>query len=232
MVINIIKKLKLPLFAAVLSITTHQAYAGGVALGATRVIYPAGNKQVSLPINNSDERTVFLIQSWVSDEKGNKSTDFIVTPPLFTLKAQKENTMRIMYVGQGNLPGDRETVYYFNSKAIPAVPESATKGNTLQIATQSVIKLFVRPKDLPVSSADAPSMLRCKLSGSELVITNPSPYYVSMVNVYVGSKKLEHTMVAPKSEKRAQSGGGTGAVKFQTVNDYGATTRQQVCTGA
>nr|WP_304608182.1 fimbria/pilus periplasmic chaperone [Lelliottia sp. WAP21] len=205
------------------------ARAGGVALGATRIIYPLGSKQVSLPVSNSDERTVFLIQSWVSDEKGNKSADFIITPPLFTLKPQKENTLRIMYAGQMNLPGDRETVYYFNSKAIPSIPESVRQGNSLQIATQSVIKLFVRPKDLPVPSGEAPGMLRCSLAGHDVVITNPSPYYVSMINIHVGAKKIEHAMVPPKGEKRISAQGSSGAVKFQTVNDYGATTGQQVC---
>lgn len=46
------------------------AYAGGVALGATRVIYPQGDKQVSLPLTNSSDSTNFLIQSWVSDAAG------------------------------------------------------------------------------------------------------------------------------------------------------------------
>ncbi len=37
----------------------------GVALGATRVIYPAGQKQVQLAVTNNDENSTYLIQSWV-----------------------------------------------------------------------------------------------------------------------------------------------------------------------
>lgn len=37
----------------------QQAQAGGIALGATRVIYPAGANQASLSIINSDEKTAF-----------------------------------------------------------------------------------------------------------------------------------------------------------------------------
>ena len=36
----------------------------GVALGATRVIYPAGQKQVQLAVTNNDENSTYLIQSW------------------------------------------------------------------------------------------------------------------------------------------------------------------------
>ncbi len=35
----------------------------GVALGATRVIYPAGQKQVQLAVTNNDENSTYLIQS-------------------------------------------------------------------------------------------------------------------------------------------------------------------------
>lgn len=34
-----------------------------VALGATRVIYPANQKQVLLPVTNNDPASVYLIQS-------------------------------------------------------------------------------------------------------------------------------------------------------------------------
>ena len=36
----------------------------GVALGATRVIYPAGQKQVQLAVTNNDDNSTYLIQSW------------------------------------------------------------------------------------------------------------------------------------------------------------------------
>ena len=56
------------------------ASAGGIALGATRVIYPQGDKQVSLPVINSSADNTFLIQSWVANVEGIKSPDFILTP--------------------------------------------------------------------------------------------------------------------------------------------------------
>lgn len=206
-----------------------RANAGGVALGATRVIYPQGEKQISLPVTNSDTKDVFLIQSWVSDAEGNKINDFVITPPLFVIQPKKENTLRIMYVGQNNLPQDRETVFYVNSKAIPSVDKSKQSGSSLQIATQSVIKLFVRPLKLPTPAIDAPKTLRCELSGNNLKVTNPSPYYVTLVQLHVGGKKLENDMIPPKGNKTIHVEGTNGSVTFQTLNDYGAMTEKQTC---
>ena len=99
----------------------------GVALGATRVIYPAGQKQVQLAVTNNDEKSTYLIQSWVENADGAKDGRFVITPPLFVMKPQKENTLRIMYVGPNNLPADRESLYWVNVKAIPSA-EKTPKG--------------------------------------------------------------------------------------------------------
>lgn len=61
----------------------------GVALGATRIIYPAGQKQVQLAVTNNDENSTYLIQSWVENADGVKDGRFIVTPPLFAMKGKK-----------------------------------------------------------------------------------------------------------------------------------------------
>ncbi|ELW1646174.1 fimbria/pilus periplasmic chaperone [Enterobacter oligotrophicus] len=217
------------LFATTAMTTAH---AGGIGLGATRIIYPQGDKQISLPVTNTSESNAFLVQSWVANADQSKSTDFIITPPLFVMHPKKENTVRIMYVGP-DLPTDRESVFFFNSKAIPSVDKSKLQGNTLQIATQSVIKLFIRPKKLPTPSIDAPKTLRCLTTNGKLTIKNPSPYYVSLVQLKVGSTTLTNTMVAPmNSLEIAVPAGSGGQVKFQTVNDFGATTPVQSCPGA
>ncbi|MFI3014244.1 fimbria/pilus periplasmic chaperone [Klebsiella aerogenes] len=205
------------------------ASAGGIALGATRVIYPQGAREVSLSLSNTSAKDVYLIQSWVANANGSKSADFVLTPPLFTMKPKKENTLRIMYTGPA-LPADRESVFYLNSKAIPSVDKNSLKGNTLQIATQSVIKLFVRPGALPSTSAEAPGNLTCRVADGRVTVTNPSPYYVSLVQFSVGGQKLPNAMVSPKSSLTVTvPGHKNGAVSFRTVNDYGANTAQQSC---
>ncbi|WP_060442680.1 fimbria/pilus periplasmic chaperone [Serratia marcescens] len=202
-------------------------WAGGVALGATRVIYPADAKQTSLAVNNSDKQARFLIQTWVENEAGNKTDDFIVTPPLFVSKPTSENTLRIIYSG-GKLPDDRETLYWLNSKAIPSVNRDDIKGkNVLQIAVLARIKIFVRPVGLTEKSADAPGMLTFYRTGNNMTITNPSPFYVTLVNMTMGGKNVNvaNKMVAPKSSTQLPLfNGAPGVFTYQTINDYGATT--------
>ncbi|WP_115628332.1 fimbrial biogenesis chaperone [Buttiauxella agrestis] len=207
------------------------AYAGGIALGATRVIYHTNEKNTVLPILNTSETTRFLIQSWVSDGSNNKVDNFIITPPLFALGPKKENRLRIIYNGP-MLPQDRESVFYINSKAIPSVPKESLKGNTLQIATQSVIKLFMRPQGLESNPADAPKSLTCHVANGQVMVKNPSPYYVTLVQFRVGNQKLKNNMVAPKSTLTATiPGHASGSVYFQSINDFGANSAEQHCTG-
>lgn len=66
-----------------------------VALGATRVIYLANQKQVLLPVTNNDPASVYLIQSWIENAGDQKDTQFVITPPLFSMQGKKENTLRI-----------------------------------------------------------------------------------------------------------------------------------------
>jgi P pilus assembly chaperone PapD len=208
---------------------TSSAVAGGISLGGTRVIYQESAREATLSLSNTSDNNLYLIQSWITQANGAKSADFVLTPPLFTLKPHKENSLRIMYTGPA-LPKDRETVFYLNSKAIPSVKKNDISGNTLQIATQSVIKVFMRPADLPSASLDAPKHLTCKVTAGNVTVANPSPYYVTLVGFTVGGKKLPNSMVSPKSSLSIPvPGQGSGAVSFQTVNDYGANTARQSC---
>lgn len=217
--------LRLTVFFSILVTASFTSWAGGIALGVTRVVYPANAKQVSVPISNSDKKSRFLIQSWVDDESGKKSSSFIITPPLFVSKADSETTLRLMYTGAERVT-DREQVYWLNSKAIPAVNREEIKDkNVLQIAILSRIKIFFRPLNLPYPASEAVSKMSFSRKGSMLNINNASPYYITLVNLSIDGRKLPNTMVAP------QSVGGVsikesddGNVRYQTINDYGANT--------
>ena len=93
------------LLLALFSAASVQA-AGGIALGATRVIYPADAKQTSLSISNSDTKERYLVNSWIENSAGAKEKSFVVTPPLFVSEPKSENTLRIIYAGEP-LPKDR-----------------------------------------------------------------------------------------------------------------------------
>lgn len=131
-----------------------------VALGATRVIYPANQKQVLLPVTNNDPASVYLIQSWIENAGDQKDTQFVITPPLFSMQGKKENTLRIINATNHQLPGDRESLFWVNVKAIPAMEKDQKNENTLQLAIISRIKMFYRPTHLAMAPEEAPAMLR------------------------------------------------------------------------
>ncbi|ESS59349.1 hypothetical protein EDP2_3693 [Enterobacter cloacae S611] len=211
--------------AAIFFISSAVSAEGGISLGATRVIYPAEAKQTSLAVNNSDNKSRFLINSWVEDEQGQKIKTFAVTPPLFVSEPNSENTLRIIYVGPP-LPGDRESLFWLNVKAIPSVEKESLAGkNVLHLAILSRIKLFVRPSTLTDPVQEAPEALSFALEGNTLKITNASSYYLSLVNMHINQRKVNNVMVAPKkSTQVALPSDARGDLTFQTVNDYGAVT--------
>lgn len=216
----------LGLLASIVSLAlSNSATAAGVALGATRLIYPQNAKQASINVTNSDEHDSFLVQSWISDDTGNKVPTFVVTPPLFVLKPGKVNILRMIYNGPA-LPEDKESVFYLNNKAIPSLDKATPVGNSLQIATQSVIKLFVRPTQLSVKPNEAAAMLRCQTQGENLTVSNPSPYFITLVNFSVAGKKQPNMMVPPKGSQTIKA---AGTVSYQTLNDYGAVTPALTC---
>ncbi|WP_434721016.1 fimbria/pilus periplasmic chaperone [Providencia sp. Je.9.19] len=207
------------------SIVSFPVEAGGVALGATRVIYPLDSKQTSLALTNSDEKNRFLIQSWIENDKNEKTTDLIITPPLFVSNANSENTLRIIR-NEGNLPKDRESLYWLNTKAIPSVDRNDIKDkNVLQIAILSRIKIFIRPANLPTSSGDAAGTLSFSRKGKDLIINNPSPYYVTLINLKLGTQPLNNIMVAPMSKTPITTTSmNSNSVSYQTIDDYGGSS--------
>ena len=132
----------------------------------------------------------------MANADGGRSADFVVTRRCSSFSRGKKICCVLC-----TLASCRQIAkaFYLNSKAIPSVNKSKLAANSLQIATQSVIKLFIRPKHLPVASVDAPAMLRCQRAGDRLTIANPSPYYVSLVDIHVGGQKLANSMVPPKA---------------------------------
>ncbi|WP_456311016.1 fimbria/pilus periplasmic chaperone [Serratia proteamaculans] len=206
-------------------LVSHLATAGGISLGGTRIIYPAGVKQTSIPVRNTSSDAAYLVQSWTENANGQKSADFIVTPPLFVSNSGDENMLRIMFSGPV-LPNDRETLYYFNSRAVPSVDKSKTENKSvLMLATTTRIKLFVRPAGLNPEPEKAPDLLQFGKSGDQLLITNPSPYYITLVQLKMDGKKLDDVMVSPKGNIRISLPSVSGTtLSYSTMNDYGGAT--------
>lgn len=193
---------------------------GGISLGATRVIYPLGAKQIPLSLLNHSDKDRFLINSWIEDRDESKTSQFLITPPLFVIEPKNENILRIIAVDQ-NFPTDRESVYWVNVKAIPSTDrDSVTDKNVLQIAVLSRIKLFVRPNNLPYRSELAPGKIKFNLQGQQVSVENPTPYHVNLVNIHFDGNKVNNTMLAPFSTTSFTEK-ATQRVTYQSINDFG-----------
>ncbi|AZD09518.1 Chaperone protein fimC precursor [Pseudomonas chlororaphis] len=199
-----------------------QASLAGVVVGGTRVVYDGSKKETSISVSNSEKTTPYLIQSWVEDASASapQKAPFIMTPPLFRLDAGQENVLRIIRTG-GTFPDNKESVFWVNIKSIPA--SEKTDANQLQISVKTRIKLFYRPANLPGSAGEAYKELKFSRSGNQLVVNNPTPYYVSFYRVSVGEKEIPNAgMVAPQSSLTwTIPAGATGAASWQSINDFG-----------
>lgn len=165
-----------------------------------------------------------MIQSWVEDKDGNKTKDFLATPPLFVVKPKGENTLRLMHVGTP-LPTDRESVYWVNVKAIPAVEKRSLEDkNALQLAVLSRIKLLLDPLIFQRGPIAHPR--RCVSSSQARRSRSPTLslfYYAGQPPVWQ-PETSQHDGAAKRFDITDAVWGASGAVSFQTINDYGAMT--------
>ena len=195
----------------------------GVIVGGTRLIYDGSKKESSLSVSNPDKMP-YLIQTWVETTGGGaEKAPFIVTPPLFRLDAGQENVLRIVRAG-GNLPNDKESLYWMNIKAIPSA-EAKENQNTLQIAVKTRIKLIFRPQDLKGVPEDMAHKLTWKRSGSQVLVSNPTPFYMNFMEVRVSGRQLQNVTYVPPGGSANYSlpaGINGGEVTWKVISDYGA----------
>lgn len=202
-----------------LSATAAQA---GVVIGGTRLIYDGGKKESSLSVNNPDNAP-YLIQSWVDGTGGGvEKAPFMITPPLFRLDGGQQNVLRVVRAG-GNLPGDKESLYWMNIKSVPS-SEKKDGQNTLQVAVKTRIKLIYRPQGLKGVPEEVTQELKWQRSGNQLQVTNPTPFYMNFQSVTVGNQEVkEATFVAPMSSTHftLPASATGGSVNWKIISDYG-----------
>ena len=180
----------------------------GVIINGTRLVYQGDKKESSLGLSNPDA-TDYLVQSWV--DSGGKNL------------AKEDNVLRVVRTG-GNLPEDRESLYWLNIKAIPS-SKQVEGVNTLQIAINTRIKLLYRPSAVKGRPEDVADKLEWRREGNELVVNNPTPFYMNFQAVTLnGQKVTKATWAVPKTETHfAIPGNVRGSnVTYSIITDYGS----------
>ncbi|EDW1731968.1 fimbria/pilus periplasmic chaperone [Salmonella enterica subsp. enterica] len=220
-----VSHLKKLLVVALLGIAGQQTAYAAVALDRTRVIFDGSKNSMSVNVRNDNTKLPYLAQSWVEDTDGHKiQSPLMALPPLQRLEPGAKSLVKIQLApgAEAKLPQDRESVFYFNLREIP--PKS-NKANVLQLALQTRVKLFYRPKALVQMQAGSETPWQEQLTltrqGDSYQVHNPTPYYITLVAA--GKNNMKPLMLAPKSSAdlgvRASAMGSQPRVAY--INDWG-----------
>ncbi|MGX5100439.1 fimbrial biogenesis chaperone [Enterobacter cloacae] len=203
-------------------------HATGVQIGRTRIIYDAAKKEIALPLQNSEKELPWLIQSWTDTGDGKTRGPFIVTPPLFRLDPQKEQSLRITWSGSP-LPDDKETLFYLNVRTVPATPADDAGKNVLRLIYKTRLKLFWRPVGLSGSPSESCKNLRFVRHGQQLTVINDGAFYSIFDSLSLGAIKVEKAdMVGPKSSVTIPISDNTQGtnVSWRCITDYGNASQK------
>lgn len=229
------KSLCLTLLATAL--TAHAA----INLDRTRIVFPESDKASSLKVDNQSKALPYLALSWIEDENGRKEdAHFMALPPVQRIEAGSASQVRIVkQSATGQLPKDRESLFYFNLREIP--PKSADAGDNrsvMQVAMQSRIKLFWRPKAIAKRPGELAEMrMEISATANGLTVRNPTPYYITLAWLSKNAKTMlpgfDSLMIAPFATAKTSTGdyhGGYYSVGY--IDDYGALKKIDVqCSG-
>lgn len=216
---------KLMLLTIISLISISKSYSA-ISLDRTRVIFNESAKSVLVHISNDNKQLPYLAQAWLENEKMQKITKgpIVLTPPLQRVEPDEKSLITLSGTPDlHKLPQDRESVFYF---VLREIPPKSNKENTLQIALQTKIKLFYRPKAIETDSdKEWQSEISLETVNDGYRVMNPTPFYLTIVG-FAGSesevktKKIESIMIPPKSSQLFKTS------KYATpylsyINDYG-----------
>lgn len=195
-----------------------------VVLERTRLIFPMDKLTLSLQIFNRSEQPT-LVQSWIDDgdiasTPETTTAPFIVIPPIMKVSSNGGAQLKIQQL-DNKLPQDRESIFYLNVLDIPPKPNSSENTNTLQLALQTRIKLFYRPKQLELTSNAIFKQIEITKEQQNLEISNSSAYFFTISKIYTQENKeqslIQATMIAPFSKQKIEYKGQVDTNQVITV---------------
>lgn len=224
-------KVRMSVLAIVLSATNLPSALAAIALDRTRVVFDGSNNSISLGIANENKSSPYLAQGWLEDANGNKiNGPLTVLPPVQRVEPGSKSQVKIQGLPNiSSLPQDRETLFYFNLREIPPRSE---KPNTMQLALQSRIKVFYRPKPIVLTKAQMSTPWQNKLTltkvGDKVHVNNPTPYFVTLIDAKPSEKaksagNFQAVMLEPMGKDTLDiSASELGNAPVLTyINDYG-----------
>ncbi|MFG1173173.1 molecular chaperone [Erwiniaceae bacterium CAU 1747] len=231
---------KLFLYTLLFISTIHAASASVILIG-TRIIYPSDKQTVDLKFRSSDN-VPSVINIWINRKETSSGSDdapFVVTPSIFRIDPNKGQSAKLMFTG-GDLPGDRETLFFLNFVQLPA---SSKNENKLLVSYKSTVKLFYRPTGLGYDSEKLDTYLKAdlrNLSVGEISITNNSPFYITPTKLQIAkngkvislNQETELSMIKPFSSNvfrvKPYSNASDVALSISLINDLGGISTYKI----
>ncbi|EPL9568065.1 fimbrial biogenesis chaperone [Providencia rettgeri] len=214
-------------------IFSMHSFANNIIVNGTRFIYPGNEKEITVQLNNTADRPA-IAQAWLDTGDASETPDtiktpFQITPPISRVEAKGGQTLRIKLMDKGSIPQDRESLWWLNILDIPpmAKGKESENQNVLQLAIRSRFKFFYRPTGLG-SRELAPEQLVIKSSGKNIIIDNPTPYYITVTKISTDGKSGlndKTVLLEPKSQttvelKQVVRSGSN--IVINNINDYGS----------
>ena len=217
--------------------TAHAA----INLDRTRIVFPESDKASSLKVDNQSKVQPYLALSWIEDENGRKEdAHFMALPPIQRIEAGSASQVRIVkQAATSLLPKDRESLFYFNLREVPPKSSRASdERSVMQVAMQSRIKLFWRPKAITKKPGEQAEMrLAISASAQGLTVHNPTPYYITLAWLSKNAKTMlpgfDSLMIAPFATATTSTGNYHGSYySIGYIDDYGALKKVDAqCAG-
>lgn len=210
-----------------------QAVQRGLSINQSRVIFPAASSGVSVTLRNYSDRPWLARALVLTAPDGVQDTHFMMTPPLFRLEPDSKGMVRVLRRGNAVLPDDRESVFYLSFLAIPPsqkteTGEKPTVSAQVTVGIDMVIKLFYRPDGLTLEPPQAAQMLTVSRQKDGIRITNPTPYYQTLVSLSLDGAPAAlsgvESMIAPFSSLSYPIAGHPREARWSVMNDYGGTS--------
>ncbi|MFS7307677.1 fimbria/pilus periplasmic chaperone [Rahnella inusitata] len=199
----------------------------------TRVVFNSGSIAESLSLVNSEKEPV-VVQVWTDNGDPTVSPDkvhtpIVINPPVFKMKPAEIRNIRLLLVSAGNLPQDRESVFWLNIYQIPPNTETRNKGEKKVVLPLKIrMKVFVRPENIgELKESDAQKLqfsIGKEATGNKLLIQNPTPWHMTISSLKSGATELAGVMVEPLSSLRVDIPADknlSGVMEYEVINDNG-----------
>ncbi len=200
-----------------------------VNVDRTRLVFSANDIAQSLMLANDSVKPM-LLQVWTDagetvSSPDSSRTPLVVLPPVFKMQPEELRTLRVMLSSRRSLPQDRESLFWLNIYQIP--PElSTTKSVTrkLVLPLRLRLKVFIRPTGLKAPTANDEQKLRFSIASEGITISNPTPWYMSLIVTATKGIRIGNIMLAPYERRDvllSQTPGLGTTLSYAVINDSG-----------